>query len=74
MAIFDFWNTNLNPITMLAKDRNKEFFSQENENLESSKGIIFFKENKTVTSDNAMLSLQINNYNFTKEVVQNIKS
>ena len=71
--IIDFWTTALNPITLLTKDRNKDFFSKENENLESSKGIVFYKENKTVTSDNAMLSLQINNYSFTNEAIQTIK-
>ena len=72
--IIDFWTTGLNPITLLHKDRNKEFYSQELENLNTSNGVVFFKENKTVLSDNSALSIQINNYNFTKEIVQSIKS
>jgi hypothetical protein len=72
--IIDFWNAGINPITLFGKDSVRLSNSFEDQaNLESNNNTPFIITDKTIQSDNAMLSLQINNYSFTNEAIKAIK-
>ncbi len=72
--IIDFWNAGINPITLFGKDFIRSFNSFEDQkNLESNNNTPFIITDKTVQSDNAVLSFQINNNSFTNEAIQTIK-
>jgi hypothetical protein len=72
--IIDFWNAGVNPITLFGKDfvRSSNSF-EDQKNLESNNNTPFIITDKTIQSDNAVLSFQINNYSFTNEAIQTIK-
>jgi hypothetical protein len=56
--IIDFWNAGINPITLFGKDSVRLSNSfEDQDNLESNNNTPFIITDKTIQSDNAMLSL-----------------